>query len=734
MGALAAVFDLTHPDNPARDELDVTVYQMGWRLGGKGASGRNMSAEGFGRIEEHGIHNLFGFYDNTFELIRACYAELGRPADAPLATWDQALSPESTAVFIEDVDGRRAPWQVYNPTTARRPGEGPAFLPLAEVISLGLRFLDLNFVDPPASPPSIDAPTPLRRRYWPAFGLLWAGAALWKGQRTAVAEAREWVEARAEDPGAGAAERVALSSIARALGLFGRVGEGGSARVAAAFLRLGRALAWRALRNQLDGDDRLRRLWIMMNFSSSILLGVIEDDVWRRGYSVINDQDFREWLTPRAFPDGGRMLDSVLMRVMYDSSFAYVGGDTRIPNGSAHAPNASYEAGTLLKGLVRAAFCYKGAFGWKMMAGTGDVIFAPLYEVLKRRGVKFRFFHEVQGLHLDPTRRYVDSISCRIQATEREPYAPLVSVKGLPCWPSAPRWEQLEEGATLEARCADLESPFTDLPDSRQLTLRRGEDFDEVLLGIGLGALPYLCGELAEASPRWSRMLREVRTTATQALQVWTEPRIDALGWSLSGRPITGFWYDELSPLNVWVDLTHLVDVEDWPATLTPGHLSYFVSPLVDPAPLVATPAGPIYDCGRTAAARGLEAVEISARELLGRVAPSTLWPRIGEADTCPFSLLVDPGEREGAGRFESQYWRANLDPSGRYVLSVAGSSRYRLGAHDPGELENLYLAGDWTRNGLDSGAMESATMSGRLASHALTGYPARAAIAAVDY
>ncbi|MEM8708454.1 MAG: NAD(P)-binding protein, partial [Actinomycetota bacterium] len=56
---LSAAFHLTSPEfNPDwRDRYRVVVHQLGWRLGGKGATGRN--AEMGERIEEHGIH-LFG--------------------------------------------------------------------------------------------------------------------------------------------------------------------------------------------------------------------------------------------------------------------------------------------------------------------------------------------------------------------------------------------------------------------------------------------------------------------------------------------------------------------------------------------------------------------------------------------------------------------------------------------------------------------------------------------------
>ena len=35
----------------------------------------------------------------------------------------------------------------------------------------------------------------------------------------------------------------------------------------------------------------------------------------------------------------------------------------------------------------------------------GDVVFAPLYEALRRRGVSFRFFHRLEDLHLAPDGR-----------------------------------------------------------------------------------------------------------------------------------------------------------------------------------------------------------------------------------------------------------------------------------------------------------------------------------------
>ena len=91
MAGLAAAWELSAGN--WRTAVDsITVYQRGWRLGGKGASSRGPH----GRIEEHGLHVLLGCYDATFRVLREVYRELDRartdPA-CPLATWRDAVAP-----------------------------------------------------------------------------------------------------------------------------------------------------------------------------------------------------------------------------------------------------------------------------------------------------------------------------------------------------------------------------------------------------------------------------------------------------------------------------------------------------------------------------------------------------------------------------------------------------------------------------------------------------------------
>ena len=81
-GAMTAAYELSRPEHNGR--YAITVYQHGWRLGGKGASGRGPS----GRVEEHGLHVWLGFYENSFRMMRECYSALEAPPEgSPFGPW-----------------------------------------------------------------------------------------------------------------------------------------------------------------------------------------------------------------------------------------------------------------------------------------------------------------------------------------------------------------------------------------------------------------------------------------------------------------------------------------------------------------------------------------------------------------------------------------------------------------------------------------------------------------------
>src|ERR1051325_11031911 len=94
--SLFAVWDLIKHE---ANEYEITVYQVGWRLGGKGASGRRMQGgDDWKRIEEHGLHFIFGFYENVFRVIREAY--LKAYEDKGPEYWKRFFKPKDTKVAV----------------------------------------------------------------------------------------------------------------------------------------------------------------------------------------------------------------------------------------------------------------------------------------------------------------------------------------------------------------------------------------------------------------------------------------------------------------------------------------------------------------------------------------------------------------------------------------------------------------------------------------------------------
>ena len=56
-----------------------------------------------------------------------------------------------------------------------------------------------------------------------------------------------------------------------------------------------------------------------------------------------------------------------------------------------------------------------------MRVGMGDIVFAPMFEVLERRGVRFEFFQRVDALHLSNDGSRVSSIDMSRQVRLRDP-------------------------------------------------------------------------------------------------------------------------------------------------------------------------------------------------------------------------------------------------------------------------------------------------------------------------
>src|SRR5262249_36005250 len=151
---------------------------------------------------------------------------------------------------------------------------------------------------------------------------------------------------------------------------------------------------------------------------------------------------------------------------------------------------------------------------------------------------------------------YVEALEFDVQAdvVGGRPYRPLVDIRGLPCWPSAADYPQLLAGPRLPAEGRDFES-FWDPRAVRTRALRVSEDFDLVVLGVGMGAIPHVCRDLVARDPRWRAMVDHVKTVATQAFQLWLRADMRELGWPDAPITISGF----VQPFDTWADMRHLI-------------------------------------------------------------------------------------------------------------------------------------------------------------------------------
>ncbi len=711
--SITAAFELTRPQHNGK--YHVTIYQVGWRLGGKGASGRG-SAD---RIEEHGLHVWQGFYENAFRLLRECYAELNRdPKKCPLADWRDAFFPEPfVGVADPSKNGAWQDWIVCFPPMPGAPGDpfteqNPFSLTsyLVRTILL-LRTMLLNVQnrqqqkqdsDQRGAPFSLgglfsvdDVLTGINRLI--RYGLLATAAGL--------LEAFSLLEMIFKS--------VSLYPVPVILTFLDAVAE--NVRI--------------QLQNFVDQDDETRRLWEIVDLGFAFLRGTVRFGLLTdpRGFDAINDYDTREWLRLNGASETA--LHSSFLRGLYDLALAYEDGDPQRPR---------FAAGQGLRGTLRMFFTYRGALFWKMRAGMGDVVFAPFYEVLKKRGASFKFFHRLEKVKLvDPKklapgeRSYVETLEFDVQAEMNNggEYQPLVDVRGLPCWPAKPDYSQLVDGDKFKQEARQFES-FWDRRRVTNTTLRVATDFDFVVLGIGIGAIPYVCRDIVERDPRWRAMVTHVKTVATQAFQIWLHEDLQKLGWPHPQMCLAGY----VKPFDTWADMRHLITQEMWPPRNRPYSLVYFCNVL----------------SGRNECLDQLDAaypqqqreeVRQNAIGFLNRDS-GHFWPQaMRGAQGFRWELLVDAKEAAppqavedvDESRFDSQFWTANVNPSDRYVLVLPGSTQYRISPLD-NTYDNLTITGDWTACGFTSGCVEAAVMSGRLAAHALSHWPPLEDIVGYDH
>ena len=658
MAGLAAAWRLSEP-GWQRWFASVTVLERGFRLGGKGASSRGVH----GRIEEHGLHVWLGHYDNAFRLIRECYAELDRDRtdpSCPIRTWRDAFLPAGKLGLFDEGPRGWTPWVATFSGNRLLPGDPEIQSATPSLVEMVLRsaLLIRDFyaslrLDGSTGPAVTLSLSPRPARIAP-------GTAALRGVGSTLLAVSEQLLVLA---GRGAAR----------LG-----GAAGAAAIDAAFApllaRLGPALAT---------DRNARRLHELVDLVRCILSGMAADGLADRrdAYDAINHLDFRDWLSRHgAHPT---TLRSAIVRGQYDLVFSHEQGDPSRPR---------FAAGWGLFLSAKLWFAYRGAIFWKMRGGMGDVVFAPMYQALAARGVRFRFLTSVTDLVPAADGSVVRSVAVRTHAPLApglEEYQPLVRVKGLPCFPAAPHRRQLAaDGSGVDHR------------------LRYGRDFELLVFAVPPGVGRLVCRRLAAQRREWREALDNLATVATHAFQVWLTPRERELGWADPGTTVSGF----AKPFDTWASMSHLIALEDWPDQAAPATLGYFCSTMP------ATGSQTKGDAAAHTRAHAIGYLDRYSRHF---------WPNAVDPRTGGFrwELLCADRDLSGPERFDSQYWTANTDVSDQYVQALPGTDRYRL-RPDRSGYTNLVVAGDWTDCGINAGCIEAAAVSGLQAANKILGRP----------
>ncbi len=682
MASLTTAYQLTRTE-ALRARHEVTVYQIGWRLGGKGATGRSED----GRILEHGLHIWFGYYDNAFRMLREVFRDWQRDPAHPLRSWRDALEPHSFTPVGPDF------FPLNWPLNDGTPGDGHVFWTPWQAFTQVLGMLEATARSwheareeqgqPHASPVTV-APH--------------VAAHLDQSDADSTIQGRRFEHAHHA--------LQASSSWARAIGATHH-GPLKHHLPSLADLVGQTSIAFAQSLPPDGGDAGQRLMHELLDIARGFVRGFVHDFmVDGKTAREVDAFEFRAWLVSHG-TDPGIAAQSFITRALYDTMFQYDDGDLARP---------SYAAGTAVQVILRMFGCTKGAALWEMQAGMGEVVVSPLYQLLKSRGVQFRFFREVTRLALDPSRSRVAQVHLTRQAdTLGADYEPTFKMKGLDCWPGQPFWDQLKNGQMLREAGVDFESPWSTAEPAGHEVLQSGTDFDQVVLGICLGAFkklnadPTLADELTAARPAFKAMTESFSLLPSMALQLWSDRSLAGLGWTLPKPAMVA----GVEPLDIWADMSQTLAYEPDAGAASVHYLTGVLDSRAFCQPRSAS------STQRDAQA----ALTATCQDWLAAQGPR-LWPQAVLPDgRFDWNVLLADSSITGPARIQAQVVRANVSPAECCVVSAAGQTQWRLKAQASG-FANLALAGTWVDTGFNTECIEAAVMSGMQAARALCGEP----------
>lgn len=687
---LSTAFHLTSPTtNPDwQDRYNVVIYQMGWRLGGKGATGRN--ADAGGRIQEHGIHLFANMYANALHMMSQTLDEL--PKTGRTRTMATEFLPSNFQMVPDFYDGRwhgfegelphndEVPWDVHSDLA------DPEHL-VQSVFNTVSAMLEGDELPVPGHRPTVHLKEGLLARF-----VSWFVRLLGRGGVGVLSHLRGLLTHEIENVDSP-------HDLESALGVLERILEAVDGFMAGV----------------QDVDDRLHWIFLQLDLLTTSIRGAVADGVFTAGIDVVDDRECHQWLRDHGARDV--TLASSIINAIPNTCMQYPDGDSTVP------PTMS--AAGYLTFMFRQMMA-PGQAAYSFRAGTGDTVILPIYQVLVERGVQFEFFHKIHQLTPAADGKRIESFTVERQATTTSgSYDPLITLPdGERAWPSEPRFEQLTQGDELKDRGIDLESWWADWKGPVS-AVELGPD-DQVVVALPPAVQKLVCADAADAAarrgePGWATMLAEVKTSATQAVQIWLNRTPTELGWPRLGGTNRVIGPTYTGPIPAFSDFSDLINEEDWPDGDRPKGLIYFCGPLQDPVTI------PEFDDHDFPEQQRQRVKHMAAQYLrtIGGLLPYGGGDQVDEF-SLDFSLLHCYDEStagSGENRVDQQYYRANIDPNERFTLSVPGTLQYRLKAWESG-FENCALSTDAIYTGFNLGSFEGAVMGGMLASLTVSGAP----------
>ncbi len=291
-------------------------------------------------------------------------------------------------------------------------------------------------------------------------------------------------------------------------------------------------------------------------------------------------------------------------------------------------------------------------------------------------------------------------------------YNPLVYVKGVASWPSQPKYDLLlPHQAELLQNCnVNLESFWNNWPhiyrqhynkDLPSITLQKGRDFDQIVYGLSIGSLSHTCSDLLKYSHNLKDAFHNIKTVATQAFQVWTDPNLSDLGWKESASPLLVGIGEPIG--STYASMNQLLPKEHW-VTHRPQHVGYFCAPLK---------GNPHHFPGKQHKDFPAVMTNIVKKNAIASLKNMRkIWPKaFNHHGNFNWTVLSGNDTIAGQHRFDTQYWRANIDPSELYVQTCVNTSKYRIDTH--AGFNNIYFTGDWIKTKLNVGCVEAAVLAG---------------------